>query len=820
MGFVLNESVSPKLLKSLSLDEKASLCEQLRSFIIRRVSENGGHLASNLGTVELIVALHSVFETPQDKIVFDVGHQAYAHKIITGRYSEFSGLRAHGGISGYPRPSESVHDAFVAGHSGISISAALGLSEAMLLSQSPGKAIAVAGDGAFTNGEIYEGLNNILPKHKNLLVILNDNEMSIAKNSGAIAGYLSKLHSKNLTRIKWFVKNALNTDNLFESLGFRYYGSINGHDLAELINVFNDVKQVELPCFVHVKTIKGKGFVPAENNAPKHHAISAKQDKADTFSEVFGRALLFSGNKNKKICAITAAMKNATGCDYFAKQYPERFFDVGIAEGHAITFAAGLAAGGMCPVVAIYSTFLQRGYDQLIHDVSIENTHIVFAVDRAGLVGEDGETHQGTFDMPIFNAIPGMVVYCPSNADELRLCLERAVETEKGPVAVRYPRGICHSAPYSPVNSEYRYIKADAKQKKPLIITYGRLTYTAVRLSRLCADVIQLIRVKPLPEAVIAIAKEYNDIFFIEESSECGGVGESLLKFLHNNGWNGNYSLRGIKGFVPYGDIETQLRLCGLDYNSLAMFIFKRQVEEEKRLDITLAERGFAKSRTVAQELIKKGCITVNGNIIEKPSELVKGKDKIKMIGEQPKYVSRGGNKLEKALKTFNIDLNAKICLDVGASTGGFTDCMLQQGALTVYTVDVGSNQLDRKLLGDDRVVCFEQLDIRKAQDKIVKKFDFITVDVSFISLKLVLPNVVGFMKEQSAAIALIKPQFEVGKKYLKNGIVTDKDEREGVVANIKNFISELGFKVGGIIKASPPEPDKNTEYLIYFRRF
>ncbi|MDR1754426.1 MAG: 1-deoxy-D-xylulose-5-phosphate synthase [Eubacterium sp.] len=842
---IFDDNISPEWVKSLSLDEKKKLCEHLRRLIIARVSDNGGHLASNLGSVELIVALHSVFETPSDKIVFDVGHQAYSHKIITGRYNEFSGLRKSGGISGYPRPTESVHDAFVAGHSGISVSAALGISDAMILCGDKGKVIAVAGDGAFTNGEIYEGLNNVSDRHKNLVVILNDNEMAISKNTGAIAGYLAKLRSsvkynrtKNmlygaldrsvigkelsmgLRGMNRIVKSALIPDNLFENLGFKYYGPVDGHSLSALINMFEVAKASQSPCFIHIKTIKGKGLITAENNSSKHHAVSnSNHDRIYTFSEAFGRALLFFANRDKKICAITAAMKHATGCSYFAKQYPERFFDVGIAEGHAITFSAGLAAGGMIPVTAIYSTFLQRGFDQLIHDAAIENTHLVLAIDRAGLVGEDGETHQGTFDVAMLMSVPGSAIYSPSNADELKLCLEAAIYREKGVAAIRYPRGVCHPAPYSPVSDSFRYIKESGNI---LIVTYGRLIYTISRLQSLPkpgADIIQLIKIKPIPEEAIEIAKGYENIFFIEEAAESGGIGELLLICLNKINWKGNFYLRGINGFIPYGDGETQLRFCGLDYNSLARFIFNKEVEEERRLDIALAERGLARSRTMAQELIKKGCVLVNGKLLKKPSEPVKEKDEIKLTGESPRYVSRGGDKLEKAIIFFNIDLTAKTCLDIGASTGGFTDCMLQYGAIKVYTVDVGTNQLAGKLRQDERVVSFEQLDIRKAQGVIIKKFDFITIDVSFISLKLVLPKISVFMSDTTIVTALIKPQFEVGKKYLKNGIVSDAEERDGVVRDIKKFVNDLGFKISGVIPTEPSRPDRNIEYLMVFRK-
>ncbi|MDR2559877.1 MAG: 1-deoxy-D-xylulose-5-phosphate synthase, partial [Oscillospiraceae bacterium] len=539
----LNENISPAKLKTLSLAEKNLLCEEIRKLLVFVVSKNGGHLASNLGTVELIVAMHSVFTTPRDSFIFDVGHQAYTHKILTGRLADFGKIRQEGGLSGFPRPSESEHDAFIGGHASIAVSAGLGIAAAKTLNSEDGNVVVVAGDGSFTGGGIYEGLNNAGKLKRNFIVILNDNGMCISKSSGAFASYLTQIRTKGYyeakTRVKEilartqlgkgvsgvvkgtkkFVKGALIPDNLFENLGFKYFGPVDGHNLEELTFILEHAKKMNEPCLVHVMTKKGKGYVPAEENAGHYHGIDIQNaKKAETYSDVFGKEIARLGAEDSRICLITAAMKYATGCNYFAKEFPERFFDAGIAEGHAATFAAGLAAGGKLPVFAVYSTFMQRCFDQLLHDAAIEKLRLVLAIDRAGLPGEDGATHQGTFDVGLLSLIPGTAVYAPLTAAELRLCLRRAIYGNAGISAVRYPRGVAFDPAGELPCDDFKYYN---NHSNTLIITYGRPVKPAMKLLKHGADIIRLVRLNPLPAEVFAIAGNYESVVFFEEGAPC-----------------------------------------------------------------------------------------------------------------------------------------------------------------------------------------------------------------------------------------------------------------------------------------------------------
>lgn len=602
---ILSEAISPSALKTMTADEKIELCGEIRTYLIDTIARTGGHLASNLGTVELTVALHSVFDTPRDKLIFDVGHQAYTHKLLTGRFGAFAQLRTEGGLSGFPRRSESEHDAFIGGHSSISVSAALGIASAMRLRGEQGSVIAIVGDGALTGGEIFEGLNNAGKNHGNLIVVLNDNEMSISKNSGSLAAYLSQIRSskkyhetkkrvknflakspfgqslsKSVSGTKRVVKGALIHDNLFENLGFKYLGPVDGHDIGELEDVLVLAKSLDSPCLVHVRTKKGKGYDPAEKNSGQYHGVdktpSRPAERRMTYSEVFGHALLELGLQDKQICAVTAAMKYATGCNYFAKTCRERFFDVGIAEQHAVTFCAGLAAEGMLPVLAVYSTFLQRGFDQLIHDAAIEGEHMVLMVDRAGLTGEDGETHQGLFDVPMLSTVPGMTIFSPANAEELIACFERALYQEKGLAAVRYPRGVSAKCEWPETVTDYRL---SGTGETTLLVTYGRLSMTAAALCvrRGGFDVLQLVRIHPLPEEAVEKLKAYRRVVFFEESSRENSVGARLAARLLQEGWRGEFAHHAIDGFVACADVEAQLRLCGLDEAAMERAIFDEQ---------------------------------------------------------------------------------------------------------------------------------------------------------------------------------------------------------------------------------------------------
>ena len=465
---------SPQDLKKLNLEEKTQLASELRDEILKVVSENGGHLASNLGVVELTIALHSVFDMPKDKIIWDVGHQSYAHKILTGRREKFNTIRKHGGLSGFPKSKESEYDSFNTGHSSTSISAALGMARARDLKGEKNNVIAVIGDGALTGGMALEALNDVGCSQVKMTVILNDNEMSISKNIGGLNMFLSKLRTRKLySKSNNSVKRLLNKDPIlgrqivkivqktkksikqliipkmfFEDIGFTYLGPVDGHNIEALENILKLSKQVDRPVLIHVLTKKGKGYKFAEENPDKFHATppfdiatgKPKKEKKTDYSKVFGKKLVEMAEKNDKIVAITAAMKDGTGLAEFQKKFPKRFFDVGIAEQHAITLAAGFAKEGMIPIVPIYSSFYQRAYDQVIHDVAMQNLPVIMCVDRAGVVGADGETHQGTFDMAFFRIVPNLTIMAPKDFKELEDMLEFAVKLKK-PVVIRYPRG-------------------------------------------------------------------------------------------------------------------------------------------------------------------------------------------------------------------------------------------------------------------------------------------------------------------------------------------------------------------------------------------
>ena len=584
---LLSDNISPDLVKKLDLAGKKQLCEEIRAFLIEDVSRNGGHLASNLGTVELSVALHSVFSTPGDKIVFDVGHQCYTHKLITGRYDKFRSLRSKDGISGFPRNEESEHDAFLGGHSSISVSAALGIAKAMQLKGDDGSVIAVIGDGALTGGEAYEGLNNIGRDMKNLIVILNDNEMSISRSKGTVAEYLTRMRSsrsyydkkeavkeflshtevgkelsKSISGTKDLVKFAIYQSNIFESLGLKYYGPVNGHDLGKLIEILEIAKITNEPCIVHIKTKKGKGYKPAELNSGEYHGISARSRpglRSRSFSEIAGVTLLHIASEDDRICAVTAAMKYATGLEHIAKAYPERFFDVGIAEQHGLTFCCGLASQGMIPVYAVYSTFLQRCFDQIVHDASIEKKHIVLFVDRAGFVGEDGETHHGIYDVSMLSSVRYSEIWSPYDETTLKLCIDRAIYHSDGIAAVRYPRGLCPAGD----NTEYSDYYLNTSESDTLVVTYGRLAVTARDTEN--ADILTLLKIFPIPEKAVETALGYKRVLFFEESMKNGGIAEKFLFALYEHGFRGESRITAITAPAAAADVDIQLAEAGLD---------------------------------------------------------------------------------------------------------------------------------------------------------------------------------------------------------------------------------------------------------------
>ena len=608
----LNNLILPQELSSLTIPQCERLCGEIRKKIIGTVMKNGGHLSSNLGTVELTVALHRVFRSPADKIVWDVGHQSYTHKLLTGRYDSFSTLRKEGGISGFCRPEESEHDAFISGHSSTAISAAFGIAEAMRLNGDNHHAIAVIGDGAFTGGLAYEGLNNAGKSKDNIIVILNHNDMSISKNVGAFAKYLTSIRGntayldakkkveKILTEtpivgepLKKFIvasksalKSVLYHSTMFEDMGFVYLGPIDGHNIAELEEALRAAKKLRCPVFVHVNTIKGRGFSPAENNPGAFHAIPSvgynkenpDNNVTDAFSEVFGKKLSSLADNDSSICAITAAMKYGTGLQHFAAEHSDRFFDVGIAEQHAVTFSAGLAKSGKIPVFAVYSSFLQRSYDQLIHDAAIDNTHIVLGIDRAGFIGDDGETHQGLFDIPMLLTIPNTAIYSPSTYSELEMCLECAVYLEEGIAAVRYPKGE-ETVTVGETDSDSYLLKNNGSNK--LAISYGRIIHNLYNAAGSDTDVLKLVKIYPIDEEVKAICMNYSEIYFFEESSRSGGIGERLLAGLYQKGYKGKFVITAVDGFVKQADLSSCMEKYGLSENGMRKFLEK--VGSEKR---------------------------------------------------------------------------------------------------------------------------------------------------------------------------------------------------------------------------------------------
>lgn len=604
MDNLIDHIHSPEDLKQFSDSELNELCAEIRSEIIHAVSQNGGHLASNLGVVELTVALHRVFDSTDDKIIWDVGHQAYTHKILTGRKDRILTIRKQGGISGFPSRAESSYDLFNTGHSSTSISAALGIANAKMLRGEPGHTVAVIGDGALSGGLAYEGLNNAGHFRKNFIVILNDNKMSISRNVGSMARYLAHIRTKPgyfrvkgnvenaldhvpligrpihhvLSKSKSALKQALYDNTIFEDMGFYYYGPFDGHDLNKLMQILENVKNIDHPVLIHILTRKGKGYFFAEQNPGMFHGVSSfdvqtgkSACSGENFSSVFGGHLCSLASADGRICAITAAMQSGTGLSGFAKQFPERFFDTGIAEEHAVTFAGGLAAGGMLPVFAVYSTFLQRSYDQIIHDAAIQRVKVTLAVDRAGVVGEDGETHQGIFDVAFLNTIPHITVYSPSYYDELYYNFNEALYRCRGVAAVRYPRG---KQLFRPCDFESSYQAFDVygdQHAGNVIVTYGRLfSFACKALAKLMKNgiacrIVKLNRIKPIDPGAVQDAFTGENIFFFEEGVEQGGVGEHFNYLLNKNHYRGNFVLRGITDFVPHATMAQILESLGLD---------------------------------------------------------------------------------------------------------------------------------------------------------------------------------------------------------------------------------------------------------------
>ena len=617
----LEQIHSPEDIRKMTPAELEELCASLRKTLVQTVSKTGGHLSSNLGVVELTVALHKMFDTPRDRIVWDVGHQCYTHKLLTGRYGRFDTLRQTGGISGFPKPEESEYDTFIAGHSSTAVSAANGMAKAKTLSGDGGYVVAVLGDGALTGGLAYEGLSNAGRSSDRLIVVLNDNRMSISKNVGFVARHLATLRSRPryvrfkmgissliahipligkaiqrfIVWVKSRLKNAMyHSSTLFEEMGFYYLGPVDGHNLHDLTAYLQTAKNLSRPVLLHVETVKGKGYGFAAQNPDTYHGVSGfdietgkTPPSSKSFSSTMADGLCRLAQEDLRICAITAAMKSGTCLTKFAERFPVRFFDVGIAEEHAVTFASGLATGGMLPVFAVYSTFLQRCYDQILNDTSIMNNHIVLAVDRAGIVPDDGETHQGVFDVPFLTTIPHVTIYSPSTFAELDISLKQALYDAAGIAVVRYPKGgeLPGCEGFQPDYKPYTHLKNG--KARILLMTYGRLfSYALIAARELSEEgmpvsLLKLTRIWPLPEECVAIAAEYDWVFFFEEGSRQGGIGQHLQSRLLESGFRGEFRLKAIDGFLPACSVSAGFRRTGLDVDGMIEAVREAEGHEQ-----------------------------------------------------------------------------------------------------------------------------------------------------------------------------------------------------------------------------------------------
>ncbi len=613
MPDILPQISLPSDVRKLDAKEKEKLCEEIRSLIIETVSNNGGHLSANLGVVELSVALLSVFDPPKDNVVWDVGHQAYTYKLLTGRYKDFKTIRTEGGLSGFPNKDENDCDIFTSGHSSASISSALGASEADFHQNKSNFTVAVIGDGALTGGLAYEGLNNAGRLKRNFIVVLNDNDMSISRNVGSVSRHISHMRSrpgyiktKNRTEevlgripligtgierfLRWAkktVKKFLYRSNIFEDLGFRYYGPFDGHNTEQLTETFEAAKLIDRPVLIHVKTYKGKGYTYAEQAPGTFHGLSGFNvetgetgESYESFSEIFGKKMLRLAKENEKICAVTAAMEYGTGLSHFKSAFPDRFYDVGIAEEHAVTFSGGLSAKGMIPVLAVYSTFLQRAYDEIIHDISLQGNKAVLAIDRCGFVGEDGKTHNGLFDAAFLRTVPGITVYSPSFYDELEMQLEFLLNDHNTLSAIRYPRGgeLYKPAYYNASTSNYEVYGGE--KAEIIIVSYGRLFSAAAKvydeLSKKGQSVklIKINRIIPLDNNLISECMSAKRVFFFEEGIEAGGIGEAFSYNLYKLGYEGDFLLKAVKNpFQPHAPMYRALEINGFDSDGIMIFI-------------------------------------------------------------------------------------------------------------------------------------------------------------------------------------------------------------------------------------------------------
>ena len=616
---VLDGIDKPNDLKKLTYEEKQKLAEEIRSLIIETVSHTGGHLASNLGIVEITIALHSVFTTPTDKIIWDVGHQTYVHKILTGRKDKINTLRKLDGLAGFPKSVESEYDCFNTGHSSTSISAALGIARARDIQKHKNYVIAVIGDGALTGGMALEALNDAGCSGTNLIVLLNDNEMSIGKNVGGISHFLTRVRTRKsynksnkyikkavskipkvgngiikfVRRVKYSIKQLIIPNMLFEDLGFKYLGPVDGHNIEDMEEILKKAKDLEGPILIHALTKKGKGYEPAEKNPDKFHSTSAfdietgkgKKEKKDDYSKIFGEKLVELAQKNQKIVAITAAMTDGTGLTKFAKTFPERFFDVGIAEQHSLTMAAGMAISGLKPVISIYSSFYQRGYDQIIHDICLQNLPVVMCIDRAGIVGNDGETHQGMFDLGFLNIVPNITIMAPKDFKELEQMLEFAVHLNS-PVAIRYPRGgesVVKFEQHDEIEigrAEYiKKIENIEEDKSITLIGIGKMTARAVEVAEILekegiqTEIINARFLKPLDkEQILQSIQKTKNCITIEDGCVKGGLGTNIEELIVD------YHMEQVRfkafgypdEFIKHGTVDELEKIYGLDKDSIA----------------------------------------------------------------------------------------------------------------------------------------------------------------------------------------------------------------------------------------------------------
>lgn len=614
---ILDTITSPADLRGLSYDTLNVLCASLREFIVDSVSRTGGHLASNLGVVELAVALEREFDSSRDRIIYDVGHQSYVHKILTGRRDRFDTLRQYGGLSGFMKPEESVTDPCVTGHASDSVSVALGMAHARTLRNQKYHVVAVIGDGALTGGMAYEALSNAGTSGEPLLVVLNDNNMSIAQNVGGLSRHLARLRvnsrylrakvrvkerlaripggaavTRAISRAKARIKSFVLPTSLFEQMGFIYLGPVDGHNLKSVCELLAQAKKIKKPVLLHVITQKGRGYAPSEQEPEKYHGVSRfdpvsgafAADKKEDFSACFGRELCAFAEKDARICAITAAMPSGTGLTRFASRFPSRFFDVGIAEEHAVAMAAGMAAQGLVPVVAMYSTFLQRAYDQLVHDVAIEGLHVVFCVDRAGIVGADGATHNGVLDIAFLRSIPGMKVYCPSNFSELRSMMTRAVYHEDGPVAIRYPRGGEGTFRKDTAQQVLACVR-EAPGHTVTLLTHGVMVNEALAAAELLEKKqihVQVYKANQIGSGLEqAFAEKQDELsgwcVVIEDNVQSGSLGEWVAGCRASRTDLLNTGDR----FLPHGGVDEVYRHCGLDAEGIVAFVVNQSKRKE-----------------------------------------------------------------------------------------------------------------------------------------------------------------------------------------------------------------------------------------------